>query len=181
MAIKKQQYLRMKKVIYVISLFSVLFLSACKNSEANEPKPLSEREKALLDSLSKVQQRTKVDSMKRKNPLLILPPDSTYTGEYTDKYDNGIVKFKGFFRFGKRHGMWMSFYPNGLKWSELHFDKGLREGPNMTFDEIGKPVYEGFYKNDLQDSIWKYYDSTGSLAKKFVYKEDKIVHQLPLK
>ena len=77
--------------------------------------------------------------------------------------------------------MWMSFYPNGLKWSELHFDKGLREGPNMTYFESGKLRYDGFYKNDLKDSVWNYYDSTGKLASRYLFKNDKILKELPLK
>jgi len=157
----------------------LLFLWACTNN-STEQKELSIQEKAMMDSISKAQQKVKADSLKRKNPLLIIPPDSTYTGEYTDRYPNGIVKFKGFFRFGQRHGQWMSFYPNGLMWSELHYDKGLREGPNMTYFITGGKRYTGFYKNDKQDSVWSYYDSTGKLAQKVVFKNDIIVKKLPL-
>ena len=172
----------MKKRSGLIFCFSLILLVACKNPTAdNEEKQLSFEEQALADSLSKLRQKAIVDSLKRTNPLLILPPDSTYTGTYTDRYASGIVKFQGFFRLGKRHGMWMSFYPNGLKWSELHFDKGLRQGPNMTYFESGKPRYDGFYKNDLKDSVWNYYDSTGKLASRYLFKNDKILKQLPLK
>lgn len=158
----------------------VFFLSNCSD-QAPVQKTLSASEKAAADSISKLQQKAKVDSMKNKNPLLIMPPDSTYTGEYTDKYPNGIIKFKGFFRFGKRHGQWMSFYPSGLMWSELHYDKGVRHGPNMTYFITGTKRYTGFYKNDKQDSTWCYYDSTGKLAEKVVFRDDRIVKRLPLK
>ena len=160
-------------------LFLVV-LAGC-TEPAPEQKYVSPEEKAIADSISKAQQKLVVDSMKRKNPLLIMPPDSTYTGTYTDKYASGIIKFQGFYRFGKKHGQWMSFYPNGLMWSELHFDKGLRHGPNMTYFESGTKRYTGFYKNDKQDSIWSYYDSTGKLAEKVVFKNDIIVKKLPLK
>ncbi|MES2678494.1 MAG: hypothetical protein V4635_01355 [Bacteroidota bacterium] len=170
----------MRKIIYPVSFFIALLITGC-GTPTPEVKELSDEEKAVLDSLSRLRQRAMADSMKKKNPLLIMPPDSNYTGEYTDKYPSGIIKFKGFFRFGKRHGQWLSFYPSGLMWSELHFDKGLREGPNQTYFITGGKRYEGFYKNDMQDSVWCYYDSTGKLAEKVVFKNDVIVKKLPLK
>jgi antitoxin component YwqK of YwqJK toxin-antitoxin module len=168
----------MHKLFYIKLLILALCLSCCTNRGEKE---LTEEEKHIQDSIVKAQQKLRSDSAKRTNPLLILPPDSTYTGDYTDKYPNGIVKFKGYFRFGKRHGQWMSFYPNGLPWSEMHYDKGLREGPNMAYFETGKPRYTGFYKNDHQDSIWCYYDSTGKIAEKVLFRNKRFVKSLPLK
>jgi antitoxin component YwqK of YwqJK toxin-antitoxin module len=155
-----------------------LLAAACTN---NEQRTLSEREMAIQDSLSKVQQRRSADSLKKTNPLLIVPPDSSYTGSYVDKYPTGITKFTGFFRFGQRHGQWMSFYPNGELWSEMHYDKGLRHGPNKAYFENGKLRYEGFYKNDEQDSVWNYYDTLGAVAEKVLYKNNRIIRKLPLK
>jgi len=136
-------------------------------------KPLSEVEKMIMDSLSKVSQRRKVDSLKQINPLLILPPDSEYTGDYIDKYPDGIVKFRGFFRFGQRHGQWISFYGTGMPWSEQHYDKGIKSGPNLVYYENGKLRYSGFYKKDKRDSSWIFYDSSGKVLKTIIYKDDK--------
>jgi hypothetical protein len=167
----------MQKLSLLILSLSVICFSSC----ISEPKELTEAEIRVNDSISKIVQKQKADSLKKTNPLLILPPDSTYTGDYVDKYPSGIIKFKGFYRFGERHGQWMSFYPNGLAWSEMHYDKGLREGPNLTYFETGKLRYTGFYKNDKQDSVWTYYDSIGKIAKKVIYKNDHVVKELPLK
>lgn len=170
----------MKNLLCFISCLLVLgCVTSCGNPQ--EEKKLTDAEKYIQDSLSRIVQSLHADSLKKKNPLLIMPPDSTYTGDYADKYPSGITKFRGNFRFGKFHGQWLSFYPNGLAWSELHYDKGLRHGPNMTYFEDGKPRYTGFYKNDLKDSIWTYYDSTGSVARKFIFKEDRMVKELPVK
>ncbi len=162
----------MKKSFILIPLLIVIIWS-CSDSNKSETS-LSKEEQRLQDSLSLISQKARVDSLKKLNPLLILPPDSNYSGDYIDKYDNGIVKFRGTFRFGERHGQWFSFYPNGLLWSELHFDKGLRHGPNNTFYENGKPRYSGFYKNDLVDSTWTYYDSTGTKVEELYYKNNKL-------
>lgn len=167
----------MKKLPYIASAFIFLVLANCtQNNEQN----LSPAEKRIKDSLSKVEQRLKADSVRKTNPLLIVPPDSTYTGDYVDKYDNGIFKFKGQFRFGERHGHWLSFYPNGTAWSEMHYDKGLRHGANITYFENGKTNYSGFYKNDLKDSVWCYYDTTGTMMKKVLFKDDRYLKSLPL-
>ena len=72
----------------------------------------------------------------------------------------------------------MSFYPTGLAWSEMHYDKGLRHGPNMAYYENGKMRYSGFYKNDKKDSIWIYYDSSGKEVEKLQLNMDKLVKKL---
>ena len=169
----------MKKLVCLICCITVFY--SCENNSHQEEKELSPQEKITRDSISRKKQKVKVDSLKKKNPLLIMPPDSAYTGDYVDKYSNGITKFKGYFRFGKRHGQWMSFYPSGLLWSEMHYDKGLRQGPNMTYFENGTPRYIGFYKNDKQDSIWCYYDTLGKLDQRVVFKNDIIIKKLPVK
>lgn len=167
-----------KNTFYVVaSLFAVLVIGSCRNGETE----LSAEEKKVADSLSKIEQRRNADSLKKRNPLLIMPPDSNYTGDYIDKYSNGIVKFRGFFRFGKRHGQWMSFFPTGLLWSEMHYDKGLRDGPNIAYYENGQKRYEGYYKHDERDSIWIYFDSTGVMLEKIQFSKGDMVKKLPLK
>ncbi len=160
------------KLLFISLVF--IFTWSCSNE--NE-KALSIDDQKIQDSLSLILQKSKADSMKKLNPLLILPPDSTYSGDYIDKYANGIVKFRGTFRFGERHGQWFSFYPNGTLWSEMHYDKGLRHGPNVTFYENGKVRYSGFYKDDKVDSTWIYYDSTGKTVETLNYKNNRLINR----
>lgn len=165
----------MKKTGVIVALF-VFALAACKN-ESEETKELTAAEKRAMDSTSRANQKKLVDSLKKRNPLLILPPDSEYTGEYVDKYASGIIKFKGFFRFGQKHGTWLSFYPTGVIWSEMNYDKGLRHGQNIAYYLEGGKRYEGFYKNDQQDSAWIYYDSTGNKLSRIIYKNDRVIKE----
>jgi hypothetical protein len=168
----------MYKIVVLVLVFA-LYLLGCKSD--TKEKELTEFEKLIADSVSKVNQKRVVDSLKKSNPLLIMPPDSSFTGDYIDKYSNGITKFKGFYRIGKRHGQWISFYENGLPWSEMHFDKGSRNGINITYFENGKERYKGIYKNDKRDSVWIYFDSIGNTAERLLYKNDKVIKKLPLK
>lgn len=167
------------RILAVLIMVSGLFFYSC-NTESKE-KELTETEKRIADSVSKVNQKRVVDSLKKNNPLLIMPPDSNFTGDYVDKYPSGITKFKGFYRFGKRHGQWISFYENGLPWSEMHFDKGIRNGVNIAYFENGKERYKGIYKNDKRDSIWMYFDSIGNIAERLLFKNDKVIQKLPIK
>ncbi|MBA3663371.1 MAG: hypothetical protein H0W61_04080 [Bacteroidetes bacterium] len=168
----------MHKFYLIVPAAIMLFCGACKTGE--KEKELSAEEKRMSDSVSKIEQKKRADSLKQKNPLLIMPPDSSFTGDYVDKYPGGIIKFKGFFRFGQRHGQWMSFYPTGTLWSEMHYDKGVKEGPNIAYFENGAKRYEGMYKSDFRDSVWCYYDSTGKVAERVLFKHDKVVKKLPL-
>ena len=168
----------MRLLIRLIPCFITL-LFGCKSEGDFQKEKLSLVEQVKLDSISRAEQSKRADSLKKTNPLLIVPPDSVYTGSYVDKYSNGITKFTGYFRFGQRHGQWLSFYPNGLAWSEMHYDKGLRQGPNTAYYESGKIRYTGFYKNDQKDSVWTYYDTAGKVIEKLKLSKDKLVKKLP--
>ncbi|MBS1650546.1 MAG: hypothetical protein JSU07_00920 [Bacteroidetes bacterium] len=149
-----------KKIIFLLTI--LMCVIACNHTTENETE-ISERQNEINDSISKLRQRKHADSMKLVNPLLIIPPDSLFTGDYIDKYPSGITKYRGYFRLGKRHGQWLSFYPNGNPWSEMSYDKGLREGQNITYFNNGKVRYKGFFKNDEKDSVWTFYDSLGTV------------------
>lgn len=125
------------------------------------------------------QQVNQIDSaavQKELNKYLIEPPDTNYTGDYLAKWENGNTKFKGFFRFGKRHGQWLAFYAAGTMWSECFYDKGLKHGANNVFYENGKPRYQGWFKNDLRDSVWVFYDEHGIEERRIRFKDDQEIN-----
>jgi len=156
---------KLKLFIYSIVISSLVI--SCKGGENNDA--------AKTDSLTNIVKKDSVQSEKKKNPFLIEPPDTAYTGDYIDKYENGNTKFRGFYRFGKRHGQWMAFYADGKLWSEAFYDKGIRQGASNTYYENGKLRYKGWYKNDLRDSVWVFYDETGKEVQKLKFKNDEEV------
>jgi hypothetical protein len=160
---------------FILILLGTALLNAC----GDKPDPAKEaNEKIRNDSVIVAEKIRQKAEEKKKNPFLIEPPDTAYTGDYLDKYDNGNVKFQGFFRFGKRHGQWMAFYGNGILWSECFYDKGLRSGANNVYFENGKPHYKGWFKNDLRDSVWTFYNEEGKEVQKVKFKNDE---EVPLK
>ena len=155
----------MKKITFTITIFlliTVAFFTNCKSNQASEI--------AKQDSLKTTANSNKVSSV--ANKYLIAPPDSDYTGDYVDKYPNGIVKFSGFYRFGQRHGQWMAFYENGNMWSECYYDKGKKHGASNVFYPNGKPQYKGWFKNDLRDSLWLFFDTLGKQVDKHAFSKD---------
>ena len=99
----------------------------------------------------------------------LAPPDTDYTGEFFQKYENGVVKTKGYFRFGKRHGQWFYFYPNGYMWSEAFYDNGKMNGHSKVYSANGKLYYEGDYNQDKAAGVWTYCDSTGKPIEERTY------------
>ena len=154
----------MKKLTFSFTIFlliTITFFTNCKSNQASET--------AKQDSLKTVNSNTVAAVA---NKYLIAPPDSDYTGDYVDKYPNGIVKFSGFYRFGQRHGQWMAFYENGNMWSECYYDKGKKHGASNVFYSNGKPQYKGWFKNDLRDSLWLFFDTLGKQVDKHAFRKD---------
>jgi antitoxin component YwqK of YwqJK toxin-antitoxin module len=162
----------MKTVIRLTTTAMLLALMGCGPGE--------EEMKALAHKRDSLQHKKTKDSLieaKKKNPLIIIEPDSSYTGDFQERYDNGIIKFKGYYRFGKRHGQWLSFYPSGNQWSEMFYDKGKMQGSNTTYYNNGKIRYKGFYKESLRDSVWEFYDTAGVLIQIIKFKNDRIISE----
>lgn len=151
-----------KKILLPFFILS-LFLVQCKNEQTSVDE--QERLKAI--------EKENTQEVKANNEYFIAPPDTDYTGDYMDRYPNGIIKFNGFFRFGKRHGQWMAFYENGIKWSECFYDKGNRHGASTVFYPNGKVHYKGWFKNDLRDSLWFFYDEEGKEVDRRAFKNDQ--------
>lgn len=154
--------MKLQLISYFISGF---MLFACNNQ--NKDAAGSEANKATETNASTN------PAQSEENSYIIQPPDTNYTGEYLDKYPNGNTKFRGYFRFGKRHGEWMAFYADGTLWSRCFYKEGLKHGLNHVNFENGKTRYEGYFKNDMRDSIWVFYDAYGMEQRRVAFKNDE--------
>ena len=134
----------MKNLVIIFTLG--LFFTSCKNETYTHEEVTVKKEDTMnVANLNAT-----------KSP--ISPPDIDYTGDYVDKYPNGVIRFSGFFRFGKRHGQWLAFYDNGIKWSECFYDNDKKNGQSTVYYPNGNIQYTGWFKQDLQDSLWFFYD-----------------------
>ncbi len=158
----------MKKFLYITVLlagFALLF-NACRSNEQEAAKETKRKADSVKSAVKPI-------TVNPNSEFAIIPPDADYTGDYVDKYDNGVIKFTGNFRFGVRHGHWMAFYDNGIKWSECYYDKGKKHGETIVYFPDGKVHYKGWYKNDLKDSLWFYYDETGKEVDRRAFRKDE--------
>jgi hypothetical protein len=137
-------------IICVVCVPIIVSCQSNKKPETGKPADTDTNAKHVQTEIDKM-----VDEM--------APPDSNYSGEFFLKYENGLMKVKGFFRFGKRHGQWFYYFPNGMLWSEGLFDNGKMTGPSKVYHPNGKLYYEGGCKFDKAVGVWNFYDSTATL------------------
>lgn len=65
---------------------------------------------------------------------------------------------------GLRQGPWVSYYPNGMVWSECTYVDGLEEGTYRAYRPNGHPYYVGHYTQGKPTGTWEYYDDEGNLV-----------------
>ncbi len=94
---------------------------------------------------------------------------SIENGEKTERFPNGVIRFQGMIKNGKRDGLWKSFYESGAPWSETTYSNGLKNGPTKVWFENGTMRYEGFFTDDNESGNWIFYDDKGNIAKKQSY------------
>jgi hypothetical protein len=141
----------MKKIIY----FSLLFvlMSSCNNRYNNS-------ETYLVDDLM---------VNRNKKPI---------TGIFFETYPNNSLRFEIEYSKGLKNGFSREFYDNGQIKKEVNFVNGQRVGSYKGYMNQGSLLIDGYYKNNIRDSIWKLYDwdlvsniGNGSMIEKHVFKD----------
>lgn len=147
------------KIIGIACMALLISFNACKSDQ----KDITEDSKPVADSAKKGK------SLKELGIGVFEPPDSSYTGDYFEKYHSGVIKVRGFFRFGKKSGKWMYFFQDGKLWSEAFFENDKMNGESNVYHPNGQLMYSGHYNMDKADSVWMFYDSTGKMVEKRDY------------
>jgi antitoxin component YwqK of YwqJK toxin-antitoxin module len=134
------------------SFFIVLFALISCNS--NDDKEVAEIETVVESNELESQEITKPQNSEVK------------PGEYFEYHESGGIKIRGFYNDDlTREGLWLSYYENGIKWSEAYYSAGKRDGHNITFYPSGKIRFVGEYKDDKKTGTWTFYDETGAVTK----------------
>jgi antitoxin component YwqK of YwqJK toxin-antitoxin module len=84
---------------------------------------------------------------------------------FVEVYDNGQPKVKGMLLDGQRDGLWVSFYEDGVRWSEENYSDGKLEGRAINFYPNGLLRFRGQYMNGEKAGLWQFYDQEGKLIK----------------
>ena len=88
------------------------------------------------------------------------PPDNTIEeGEYNN---------------GRKVGLWVRYYPNGTKQSEISYVNGRPKGEYKTFYNNGKVEEEGSWVSQKNTGNFKRYYNNGEKMQEFVFDENGI-------
>lgn len=115
-------------------------------------------------------------------------------------YRNGKIASKGYLRDGNEQGVWqywdslgrktqetayllgrlngknIEFYPNGKPKQEATYKLNQLHGIYTEYNEHGFKTIEGYFKNNMRDSSWKYfYPERNILRTEYMYKGDTIL------
>jgi antitoxin component YwqK of YwqJK toxin-antitoxin module len=116
-----------------------------------------------------------------------------YTGEFTSRHENGMVKMTAKISEGKKEGVVQIFFDNGqlneirsyknnlmngtwemyniykVKVSVANYKNGLKHGKWYIYDDTGTLLYDMEYNNGEKTGTWKKYDGAGKLISERKY------------
>ncbi len=146
-------------ICFVLIISVIMAFSSC-GSKTNEVKTAENKDSLAFEQMKAV-----------KNEILLSlePPDTNYTGDHIVKYPNGVIRVKGYFRFGKRHSKWMYFFENGNLQTEADYLNGVMQGEEKVYYPNGNLMYSGIQKNDKSVGKWIYNDSLGKPYRYVIY------------
>ncbi|MFT7613510.1 MAG: antitoxin component YwqK of YwqJK toxin-antitoxin module [Parvicellaceae bacterium] len=83
----------------------------------------------------------------------------------------GYVNNKGWNDIGAKQGRWTFYYENGNKEEVANYDRGYLNGRVSRYYENGKVQQDGWFKWDIQDSLYKSFFPDGTPAEKGAFKD----------
>lgn len=73
---------------------------------------------------------------------------------------NNQLKTEGQYdKDGKRHGIWVQYFPDGKKQSVMEYKHGLKHGYSIVYHANGSLYYRGEYKDDQMVGVWDFYNT----------------------
>lgn len=135
------------------TLFALVLLASC----GGEDEKTSDIETSV-STTETVENQEKIDSISVDEQI-------TQPGLFQEYHPNGALKMEGKHdENGLRTGLWISYYENGIKWSESYYIKGKKSGHSLSFFPNGAVRYVGEYLDDQKVGTWKFYDENGELT-----------------
>lgn len=91
-------------------------------------------------------------------------------------YDaQGRLQMEGQMKDGQRHGIWISYFPDGRVRSRSDYQLGRLQGVSTVFRPNGAMYYTGQYRNGKEVGTWRFYDEQGELARTVEYDKNGAV------
>lgn len=100
--------------------------------------------------------------------------NDTLIGQTKEIRVNGNVVF-GQYSNGKETGQWTTKSADSIVLMTSTYDGSIRNGKTKSFYLSGELYIEGYYLNDLKDSIWNIYNINGTIDTVEYYRNDTLV------
>lgn len=78
-------------------------------------------------------------------------------GKWVKMWDNGMVRYEGFFKNDKPTGTFKYFYPSGKEKATVTFSDEGDTAHNISYHENGKKMAEGDFVSQKKVGVWKYF------------------------
>lgn len=123
-----------------------------------------------VDSVSNAVQPDPDGDVPPLKSLSVTPPnspvpkqvaDSIWDGDYVEKYENGVIKKRGYIKGGLASGDWLTFYDDGKPYSRGTYHLGYRTGYGVSWYHDGSKSSEGYYNQGKTVGKWKYWSEQG--------------------
>ncbi|NOQ73820.1 MAG: hypothetical protein GQ574_17565 [Crocinitomix sp.] len=156
----------MKNSLYTI-LVGSLILVGCSNDAEDKQSDVSNQDPIIdTTTTNNDPNPTETETFEVPEAITALTSDK----DYQEFHETGELKIEGNYDDNEaRHGLWVSYYETGIKWSESHYTHGTRNGHSITFFPNGKVRYVGEYTDDKQVGHWVFYDEEGNIVKEEDY------------
>lgn len=79
------------------------------------------------------------------------------TGHWKVDYPNGRTQYEADFVEGRPVGEMLRYHENGMLGARMLFEAGSSRNYTYLYYISGKPAAEGWYVDQLKDSVWTYY------------------------
>jgi len=117
------------------------------------------------------------DGSPKKESYYTLKAENKEVIKEIQYYENGQKKYVGYFKKGKKDGMWIFWFENGKKSSEGYFLEGLRTGAASVFHENGRIFYKGEYLEGQKNGKWEFYNEEGHKINEVTFENGRITKQ----
>lgn len=153
----------MKYYLYTALIFSLTFFGCSSKSEEN----YNTNTPSEVSAGHEIENASPTPANETENPSF----QATYEkADYQEFYESGQLKIEGNYdQNEQRHGLWVSYYDNGQKWSESSYKNGLKHGHSITFFPNGNVRYVGEYKEDEKSGTWTFYNEEGEVTQEETY------------
>ena len=144
-------------LVYLLQILFFFCLS-CSNSDLRNPNTL---EQAKIEAIEISQ--IKKEFMYGMMWLYVDEDNNTFNGWVKESHPNQNLKSLGYLKNGQKQGLWISWYENGDKESDIEWDKDQYHGIFRYWFSNGKPKVVGQTQDGEVNGEWKNYYTNGQL------------------